>query len=136
MKFQKSLLFCIYLCSLLYNINSLNLVKNLDTSNISVTVDKKTINEKTKLISKLGTDLKDVHHSLFLNKDSFERMSNDNFGVPMPDWIKKKGEDKIIQIKDPEKITALRIIDRYRKMFDHMDFSPVDGKFNILLIKS
>jgi Ca2+-binding EF-hand superfamily protein len=53
-------------------------------------------------------------------------MSNDNFGVPMPDWIKKKGEDKIIQIKDPEKITALRIIDRYRKMFDHMDFSPVD----------
>jgi len=34
---------------------------------------------------------------------------------------------KKIQVKEPEKLVALRLVDEYKKVFDYLDYSPVDG---------
>ena len=71
---------------------------------------------------------KKVKHSLYREQDSKDRMSIGQFGVPLP--ISKK---KLSNVKEPEKLLAARIVDHYRKIFDYLDYSPVDGKWVINL---
>ena len=72
-------------------------------------------------------DDKKIKHSLYREKDSLDRMSNDQSGVPLP--IKTK---KLSKVKEPEKLLAARIVDHYRKIFDYLDYNPVDGIFAFL----
>ncbi len=66
-----------------------------------------------------------VKHSLFREKDSQDRMSISRQGVP-----EKIGKSKGIKIKEPEKLVAARIVDYYRKIFDYLDYKPVDDLIN------
>jgi len=70
-------------------------------------------------------DNKKIKHSLFQEKDSQDRMSIDRFGVP-----EKIGKAKISKVKEPEKIVAARIVEYYRKIFDYLDYKPVDDLIN------
>lgn len=69
---------------------------------------------------------KKVKHSLYREQDSVDRMSTNHFGVPVP--INKQ---KLGKVKEPEKLLAARIVDHYRKIFDYLDYNPVDG--NLIL---
>jgi hypothetical protein len=66
-----------------------------------------------------------VKHSLFREKDSQDRMSISRQGVP-----EKIGKIKLMKIKEPEKLVAARIVDYYRKIFDYLDYKPVDDLIN------
>jgi len=52
-------------------------------------------------------------------------MSVDQHGVPAPPPSKKKP-----QVNSPEQILAARIVDHYRKIFDYLDYNPVDDLIN------
>jgi hypothetical protein len=71
---------------------------------------------------------KKVQHSLFRERDSLDRMSESHSGVPVPISTKK-----LSKVKEPEKLLAARIVDHYRKIFDYLDYNPVDGKIVVNL---
>lgn len=67
---------------------------------------------------------KEVRHSLFREKDSIERMSAYSVGVPTPRGESNSKGNK--QLPDAEKIIAMRVVEHYKKMFDYLDYKPVD----------
>lgn len=69
---------------------------------------------------------KKVKHSLFREKDSQDRMSISRQGVP-----EKLGKVKSVKVKEPEKLVAARIVEYYRKIFDYLDYKPVDDLLNV-----
>jgi hypothetical protein len=68
---------------------------------------------------------KKIKHSLFREKDSQDRMSISRSGVP-----EKIGKTKSSKVKEPEKLVAARIVEYYRKIFDYLDYKPVDDLIN------
>jgi Ca2+-binding EF-hand superfamily protein len=68
---------------------------------------------------------KNVKHSLFREKDSQDRMSVYRQGIP-----EKLSKTKIPKDDDPEKVVAAKLADYYRKIFDYLDYRPVDDLIN------
>ena len=79
------------------------------------------IRDSPNIVNPYKSDKK-VKHSLYREADSLDRMSEDHSGVPLP--INNK---KLAKVKEPEKLLAARIVDHYRKVFDYLDYNPVDG---------
>ena len=52
-------------------------------------------------------------------------MSVSRSGVP-----EKIGKTKPSKVKEPEKLVAARIVEYYRKIFDYLDYKPVDDLIN------
>jgi hypothetical protein len=68
---------------------------------------------------------KNVKHSLFRENDSQDRMSVSRQGVP-----EKISKTKLPKTNDPEKVVAAKLADYYRKIFDYLDYNPVDDLIN------
>ena len=68
---------------------------------------------------------KKIKHSLFREMDSQDRMSVSRSGIP-----EKIGKTKTSKVKEPEKLVAARIVEYYRKIFDYLDYKPVDDLIN------
>jgi Ca2+-binding EF-hand superfamily protein len=98
-------------------------IKNIIQVIIALSIINIVYNYQTGIDINPYKSIKSIKHSLFVEKDTGDRMSISQSGVPQ---LLGKNEEKSLKLKEPEKMVAMRIVEHYEEMFDYLDYDPVD----------